>query len=68
MSDEKCQQPPGASGSDPGSASDPGGEPEIPKEVSFRQLAGHRSVVLIEHQGQVYRLTETKSGKLVMTK
>lgn len=36
--------------------------------VEFQQLAAGAREVLISHQGQIYRLRETRNGKLILNK
>jgi hemin uptake protein HemP len=36
--------------------------------VLSQQLLGERRWVLIEHEGQIYRLQATRQGKLILTK
>ena len=39
-----------------------------PREVSSQALLQGHSTLLIEHQGEVYRLLLTRQGKLILTK
>ena len=39
-----------------------------PREVSSQTLLQGHSTLLIEHQGEVYRLQLTRQGKLILTK
>lgn len=48
-------------------AADPPTGPSKPS-VAFDQLAQGQSEVLIEYQGQFYRLRSTRNGKLVLNK
>ncbi|MCA8983076.1 MAG: hemin uptake protein HemP [Planctomycetaceae bacterium] len=38
------------------------------KKITFQQLAAGASEVLVEHDGQVYRLRLTRNGKLILNK
>lgn len=40
----------------------------LPKIVPFGELARCGEELWIEHAGQLYRLRQTKSGKLILTK
>jgi hemin uptake protein HemP len=40
----------------------------LPKIVSFETLAKCGEEVWIEHKGQLYRLRQTRQGKLILTK
>jgi hemin uptake protein HemP len=50
---------------DPGSS--PPGAPGPPRIRSDDLLHGQREI-LIEHQGEIYRLSVTRSGKLILHK
>ena len=39
-----------------------------PPRVAFESMAGGRNEVMIEYQGQVYRLRATRNGKLILNK
>jgi hemin uptake protein HemP len=39
-----------------------------PRTVTFEDLADGQRLVLIHYRGQEYRLTATKSGKLILNK
>jgi len=39
-----------------------------PKKVTFQQLAQGAAEVLVEHDGQLYRLRLTRNGKLILNK
>ena len=43
-------------------------EPARPSTYHFDDLASGQRIVLIRHHGQEYRLTATKTGKLVLNK
>ena len=45
-----------------------GASPMMPKIVHFSDLARCGGELWIEHQGQLYRLQQTKQGKLILTK
>ena len=45
-----------------------GGALELPKIVSFKDLTHCGEELWIEHHGQLYRLRQTKAGKLILTK
>lgn len=55
-----------------GEASDGGAEPAVSPTsaqcVDFEQLARGQRVVLVLYRGQQYRLTATRTGKLVLNK
>lgn len=36
--------------------------------ICSRQLLGNQKLLLIDHRGEVYRLMETRSGKLILHK
>ena len=36
--------------------------------VCSRTLLGNHKLLLIEHRGEIYRLRETRSGKLILNK
>lgn len=38
------------------------------KTVHFRELADGATEVLVEHEGQTYRLRLTRNGKLILNK
>lgn len=40
----------------------------IEKRVAFSEIAGDANEVLIEHDGQTYRLRLTRNGKLILNK
>ncbi len=42
--------------------------PPRPVRVRFADLAGAAVEVEVEHDGQIYRLRRTRSGKLLLTK
>ena len=42
-------------------------QPELPR-LSFDQLCDGRSEIIIEHQGQQYRLRTTRNGGLILNK
>jgi hemin uptake protein HemP len=42
--------------------------PPLPKIVPFSELARCGEEIWISHQGQLYRLQSTRSGKLILTK
>ena len=39
-----------------------------PRTLSSQQLFAGQTEVLIEHEGQIYRLRRTRGGKLLLTK
>ncbi len=41
---------------------------EGPPRISSRTLLGCAREVLIEHEGEIYRLQRTRAGKLILTK
>lgn len=44
-------------------------QPEpVLKKITFQQLAEGAPEVLVEHDGQVYRLRLTRNGKLILNK
>ena len=45
-------------------------EPEVAPDgvIDTEQLFGDRDVIEIHHNGEVYRLRITKTGKLILTK
>ena len=43
-------------------------ETKLPKIVQFKDLAIHGDEIWIENNGQLYRLRQTKQGKLILTK
>jgi hemin uptake protein HemP len=43
------------------------GSPEG-RRISSRELFGHEKIVMIEHEGAVYRLLRTRQGKLILNK
>jgi hemin uptake protein HemP len=45
-----------------------GGAPKGERAMSSTELFGGRREVLIDHEGQVYRLRITRNGKLIMNK
>jgi hemin uptake protein HemP len=58
-------QPASAPGSTP--AADPSGA-EPPLEIASEMLLAGRSEIRIRHRGEVYRLTLTRAGKLILHK
>lgn len=48
------------------SAAEP--SPVTPARLVFEQLAQGRSEIIIEHQGQEYRLRSTRRGGLILNK
>jgi hemin uptake protein HemP len=42
--------------------------PAGPPRISSEQLLGGAREVLIEHEGETYRLQRTRAGKLILTK
>ncbi len=52
----------------PSSASNSAARPVAQQKVSFQQLAKGAAEVLVEHDGQVYRLRLTRNGKLILNK
>lgn len=49
----------------------PGSPPSVPPQptpVPASALLRGGTCVLIEHQGQIYRLQSTRAGKLILTK
>jgi hemin uptake protein HemP len=44
------------------------GQAAAPRTLSALELLGSGNVVQIEHLGQVYRLSLTRQGKLILTK
>jgi len=40
----------------------------MPPEVDSQALLQGRNTLLIHHQGEVYRLQQTRQGKLILTK
>lgn len=63
----KATRPTSAESSSVGGAAErpPTADPQV---VAFEDLAEGQRMVLIRHQGEEYRLSLTKSGKLVLTK
>lgn len=51
-----------------GSTDDPGPSLPVRKVLRFRDLATCGDEIWIEHDGQLYRLQQTRQGKLVLTK
>ena len=49
-------------------AIEPPAQPSLPKIVPFTDLARCGEEIWISHEGQLYRLQSTKSGKLILTK
>jgi hemin uptake protein HemP len=49
---------------DPGHAARPTG----PCTLESKDLLGDKSMVLIRHKGEIYRLQSTRQGKLILTK
>ena len=50
-------------------AADAGGPPPAPPlEISSEALLGGRTEVRIRHRGEIYRLTLTRAGKLILHK
>ncbi|MGE8355836.1 MAG: hemin uptake protein HemP [Microvirgula sp.] len=45
----------------------PASRPEPPR-LQSRELFGSRNEILIEHQGETYRLRLTRNDKLILTK
>ena len=43
-------------------------KPHGPQTLDSRELLGDQAMVLIEHQGEIYRLQTTRQGKLILTK
>lgn len=39
-----------------------------PRVVSFNEIAGGTAEVIIEHEGQKYRLRSTRNGRLLLNK
>ena len=39
-----------------------------PRMLDSRTLMGEHALVLIQHQGEIYRLQTTRQGKLILTK
>ena len=39
-----------------------------PRMLDSRALMGEQALVLIQHQGEIYRLQTTRQGKLILTK
>jgi hemin uptake protein HemP len=39
-----------------------------PRMLDSRTLMGDQALVLIQHQGEIYRLQTTRQGKLILTK
>lgn len=39
-----------------------------PRQIDSHSLLQGQSVLLIEHQGELYRLQTTRQGKLILTK
>ncbi len=63
MTDEPRETPAQPSEQNP---QDRGAQPS--PAVEFQQLAAGSREVLISHQGQIYRLRETRNGKLILNK
>jgi hemin uptake protein HemP len=38
------------------------------RQIASRDLLGGSREVLIDHRGEIYRLRETRSGKLILNK
>lgn len=50
-------------------ASQPGATARaLDNSISSRQLLGNQKLLLIDHRGEIYRLRETRSGKLILNK
>jgi len=45
-----------------------GNSRKMPPEVDSQALLQGRNTLLIHHQGEVYRLQQTRQGKLILTK
>ncbi|MBC7964357.1 MAG: hemin uptake protein HemP [Fuerstia sp.] len=45
-----------------------GQNPIVQRVVSFSQIAGGTTEVIIEHEGQQYRLRATRNGRLLLNK
>ena len=43
-------------------------QPNLPKIISFEELAKCGDEIWIENHGELYRLRRTKQGKLILTK
>jgi hemin uptake protein HemP len=39
-----------------------------PRMLNSSALLGDKALVLIQHQGEIYRLQSTRQGKLILTK
>jgi hemin uptake protein HemP len=39
-----------------------------PQTLDSHELLGNQAMVLIQHQGEIYRLQTTRQGKLILTK
>jgi len=42
--------------------------PQPPRTLSSTELLAGATLILIEHQGETYRLQTTRQGKLILTK
>jgi hemin uptake protein HemP len=58
-------EPPNANGGPAAAASD---SPPPPLEISSEVLLAGRTEIRIRHRGEIYRLTLTRSGKLILHK
>jgi hemin uptake protein HemP len=58
-------EPPNATGGPAAAASD---SPPPPLEISSEVLLAGRTEIRIRHRGEIYRLTLTRSGKLILHK
>jgi hemin uptake protein HemP len=47
---------------------DSGQSQPVQRVVSFNQIAGGTTEVIIEHEGQQYRLRATRNGRLLLNK
>ena len=43
-------------------------KPNGPQTLDSHELLGDQAMVLIQHQGEIYRLQTTRQGKLILTK
>ncbi len=43
-------------------------QPAAPRTLDSQELLQGQALVLIRHQGEVYRLQTTRQGKLILTK
>lgn len=53
---------------DPTKSAQPSGKDGAPRRVSSEQLFAGASRLVIEHNGEEYRLQVTRQGKLILTK